>query len=208
MTSQTRDRNLYPSPQTAKTSARQELGNVAVLQPNGTAERSQTDATPDALALMDPRRSFQAQMPENHCWGCGSDNLDGLGLRSYWLGDEAVALWRPRPQHAAGPRHVLNGGIIAALIDCHSVCTAYAATFQAEDRPIGSDASIWFATANLELRYLRPTPIAATLTLRARVVEMLGRRTSVDCSLYAESQECARGQVLAVRVPATWREVA
>ena len=157
---------------------------------------------------MDRLQSFQGQMPGNHCWGCGPDNRDGLGLRSYWVGEEAVAVWRPRPQHTAGPSHVLNGGIIATLIDCHSVCTAFAAAFRAAGRPIGSDPSIWYATANLEVRYLRPTPLAATLTLRARVTEMQGRRTRVSCSLYAEGQECAHGDVVAVQVPAAWREVA
>ena len=78
---------------------------------------------------MDPTRSFQEQMPGNHCWGCGPDNPDGLHLRSRWQGDEAVAVWQPRPEHMAGPRHILFGGIIAALIDCHSICTAYAAAF-------------------------------------------------------------------------------
>jgi acyl-coenzyme A thioesterase PaaI-like protein len=157
---------------------------------------------------MDLPQSFQAAMPGNHCWGCGPDNPDGLALRSYWDGEEAVAAWRPRPRDTAGPRHVLNGGIIAALIDCHSVCTAFAAAFRAEGRPIGSDPSIWYATASLEVRYLRPTPIAATLTLRARVAETQGRRTRVGCSLYAEGQECARGEVVAVRVPAAWRDAA
>ena len=88
------------------------------------------------------------------------------------------------------------------------MCTAFAAAFSSEGRPIGSDPSVWYATAGLEVRYLRPTPIAATLTLRARVIETQGWRTRVACSLYAEGQECARGEVTAVRVPSAWREAA
>jgi acyl-CoA thioesterase FadM len=56
--------------------------------------------------------------------------------------------------------------------------------------------------------YLRPTPLTAPLTLRARVAEIAGRRTNLTCSLYAEGQECARGDVIAVRVPVAWRDVA
>ena len=152
--------------------------------------------------------SFQEQMPGNHCWGCGPDNPEGLRLASYWHGDEAVAVWQPRPEHVAGPRHVLFGGIIAALIDCHSICTAYAAAFRADGRPIGADPSIWYVTASLQVSYLRPTPVAAQVTLRARVTAIDGRRTHVSCSLYVEGQECARGEVVAVRVPAAWREAA
>jgi acyl-coenzyme A thioesterase PaaI-like protein len=157
---------------------------------------------------MDRTRSFQEQMPGNHCWGRGPDNPDGLQLKSRWQGDEAVAIWQPRPEHMAGPRHILFGGIIAALIDCHSICTAYAAAFRAAGRPIGSDPSVWYATASLQVSYLRPTPLDARLTLRARVTEMAGRRTNLTCSLYAKDVECARGEVVAVKVPSTWRAVA
>jgi acyl-CoA thioesterase FadM len=108
----------------------------------------------------------------------------------------------------AGPRHILFGGIIAALIDCHTICTAYAAAFRATGQPIGSDPSIWYATASLQVSYLRPTPLAAELTLRARVTEISGRRTNLTCTLYAAGETCAHGDVVAVRVPSTWREVA
>lgn len=157
---------------------------------------------------MDATPSFQEQMPGNHCWGCGPDNPDGLQLQSRWDGEEAVAVWQPRPAYMAGPPHILFGGIIAALIDCHTICTAYAAAFRATGRPIGSDPAVWYVTASLQVSYLRPTPLTAPLTLRARVVEVAGRRTNLTCSLYAEGQECARGEVVAVRVPVAWREVA
>ena len=137
-------------------------------------------------------------MPGNHCWGCGPDNPDGLQLKSHWEGEDAVAVWQPRPEHMAGSRHILFGGIIAALIDCHSICTAYAAAFRATGQPIGSDSSVWYATASLQVSYLRPTPLTAELTLRARVTEIAGRRTNLTCSLYADGDECARGAVIAV----------
>jgi acyl-coenzyme A thioesterase PaaI-like protein len=139
-------------------------------------------------------------MPGNQCWGCGPENPEGLGLASSWQGEEAVASWQPRAAHAAGPPDVLCGGIIAALIDCHSIGTAYAAAFRAAGRPIGADPSVWYVTASLQVRYLRPTPVAAQVSLRARVTALAGRRTTVSCSLYAAGQECARGEVVAVRV--------
>jgi len=147
-------------------------------------------------------------MPGNHCWGCGPDNPAGLQLQSRWDGDDAVAVWQPRPEHMAGPQPVLFGGIIAALIDCHSVCTAYASAFRATGRPIGSDPSVWYVTAMLQVSYLRPTPLTTPVTLRARVTESAGRRIYVTCSLYAEEQECARGKVIAVRVPLARHEAA
>jgi hypothetical protein len=68
--------------------------------------------------------AFQDQIPDNYCWGCGADNPDGLHLKSEWDGDDAIAHWTPWPRFAAGPKHILNGGIIATLLDCHGVCTA------------------------------------------------------------------------------------
>jgi acyl-coenzyme A thioesterase PaaI-like protein len=100
----------------------------------------------------------------------------------------------------------LNGGIIATLIDCHSVCTAIASAYRAENRPIGSDPHIWCVTANLNVTYLRPTPLDLPVTLRARVAEAGPKKTLVQCALYSNADECARGEVLAVRVPNSWRE--
>ncbi|MBS1214559.1 MAG: hypothetical protein H6R26_3176 [Proteobacteria bacterium] len=43
------------------------------------------------------------------------------------------------------------------------------------------------------------------MTLRARVAEAGPKKTLVQCALYSNSDECARGEVLAVRVPDNWR---
>ena len=114
--------------------------------------------------------AFQDQMPDNHCWGCGADNPAGLHLKSYWDGELAVAQWTPSDEFAAGPRHFLNGGIIATLLDCHGVCTAVADAYQRERREIGTEPEIWHATVSLSVDYLRPTPIDEVVQLSARVV--------------------------------------
>jgi acyl-coenzyme A thioesterase PaaI-like protein len=149
--------------------------------------------------------AFQDAMGGNHCWGCGKDNPKGLQIKSYWEGEEAVCTFHPRPEHMAGPTHILNGGIIATLLDCHSVCTAMAALYRAEGREIGHGPIIWCATARLDVTYLRPTPIDRPVHLRARVEEISGRKVRLSCTLYSEGLECARADVLAVRVPEEWR---
>ena len=75
--------------------------------------------------------AFQDLLAGNHCWGCGPDAKDGLKLRSYWDGDETVCTWMPRPEFAAGPRHILYGGMIGSVIDCHSIWTAIAEAYKA-----------------------------------------------------------------------------
>jgi acyl-coenzyme A thioesterase PaaI-like protein len=152
--------------------------------------------------------AFQDRIRDNYCWGCGADNPVGLQLKSDWDDGEedvAIASWTPRPDFAAGPRHLVNGGIIATILDCHAVCTAMADAYRREGREIGSDPDLWFATASMRVDYLRPTPIDAPLQLRATVVGRDERRTVVDCVLGAAGKERARAAVEAVRVPLEWK---
>ncbi len=148
--------------------------------------------------------ALQDLIPNNHCWGCGPDNEDGLRIKSYVDGEETVCVWQPAPPFFAGPKHVLNGGIIASLIDCHSVVTAIADAYRVEGRAIGSAPAIWCATGALNVTYLRPTPLDPSVTLRAKVTDRDGRRTTVACTLYSAGKECARAEVMAVRVPESW----
>src|SRR5262249_20212154 len=97
--------------------------------------------TPEASASV-PGHAFQDLIPENFCYGCGPGNPVGLRIRSLWAGNEALCVFQPAPYHSAGPCHILNGGIIATLIDCHAVCTAIAHAYRAESRAIGSVPAI------------------------------------------------------------------
>jgi acyl-coenzyme A thioesterase PaaI-like protein len=136
----------------------------------------------------------------SHCYGCGRLNADGLQIKSYWDGDEAVCHFQPRPYHTAVPGYVY-GGLIASLIDCHSTGTAAAAAYRAAGRPMDAAPMLRFLTASLHVDYLRPTPIDGVLEVRARVKEIKGRKVVVTCSLLAQGQECARGEVVTVQVP-------
>ncbi len=150
------------------------------------------------------RTAIQDVIPHNHCFGCGPLNAHGLGIKSYADGDAAVCTFQPSPHHMAGPTHVLNGGIIATIIDCHCVLTAIADAYRAAGRELGSEPRIWCVTAALKVDYLAPTPIAASVELRARVREAVGRKRIVECTLRSGGQAKARAEVVAVEVPSTW----
>jgi len=150
------------------------------------------------------RKAIQDLIPHNHCFGCGPLNPHGLGLESYPEGDGTVCIFRPSPHHMAGPTHVLNGGIIATVIDCHAVCTAIADAYRAAGREIGTAPLIWCVTASLKVEYLAPTPIDAPVEVRARVREAKGRKRVVECVLSSGGTVRARGEVVAVEVPPTW----
>ena len=149
--------------------------------------------------------AIQDGLRDNWCWGCGSDNPEGLHLKSYWDGELAVATFSPDAKFAAGPRHVLNGGLIATLLDCHGVCAAIARTYDDEGRALGSDPDIWRATTAMTVQYLRPTPIDAELELTGRVSEAGDKVLTAECTLSAGGKERARATVASARVPEEWR---
>jgi acyl-coenzyme A thioesterase PaaI-like protein len=151
------------------------------------------------------KRAIQDAVPHNRCWGCGPENPRGLQIKSYVEGDEAVCRFQPSPDHMAGPTHVLNGGIIATVIDCHSICTAIAHAYRVAGRELGSEPLVWCVTGSLKIDYLAPTPIAAPAELRARVRESKGRKHVVECTLSSGGVLCARGEAIAIEVPPSWR---
>ena len=144
--------------------------------------------------------AFQDQGTVRYCHGCGADNDKGLQIKSFWDGDEAVAAWRAQPHHCGGTRENLNGGIIASLIDFHSLNLAIAQAYRAERRQIGSAPRIGFVTAKLNVTYLKPAPISELIELRARITKLEGRKAWVSCALSAAGEVRATGQVLGVRV--------
>jgi len=147
-------------------------------------------------------KAFQDYYPDDlaQCYGCGHLNEHGYRIKSHWDGDETVCRFDPRPYHTAIPGYVY-GGLIASLIDCHGTGTAAAAAYRAEGRPMDSEPALRFLTASLHVDYLRPTPLDATLEIRGTVKEIKGRKVVVAATLSARGQICARGEVVAVKVP-------
>jgi acyl-coenzyme A thioesterase PaaI-like protein len=148
------------------------------------------------------RKAFQDYYPDNlsFCYGCGRLNKQGLQIKSYWDGDDGVCEFTPRPYHTAVPGYVY-GGLIASLIDCHCTGTASAAAYRAAGRPMGSDPPFRFVTASLHVNYLRPTPIGVSLSVRARVKEMKGRKVVLSATLSAKGEVCAEAEAVVVQMP-------
>jgi len=147
-------------------------------------------------------RPFQEFYPEDvaHCYGCGYRNEHGHRIASRWDGDEAVCEFRPKPYHTSFVGYVY-GGLIASLIDCHSMGAAAAAWMRANGMEIGHDPAVRFVTASLKVDYLLPTPLGGDLVIRARAVEIGARKVVVDSEVLAEGVVTARGHTVAVRMP-------
>jgi acyl-coenzyme A thioesterase PaaI-like protein len=148
-------------------------------------------------------KAFQDWYPDelSNCYGCGRLNEHGLRLKSFWDGEETIATFTPKPYHVAIPGYVY-GGLIASLIDCHGTGTASAASYRDEGREMGSDPPLRFVTASLHVDYIRPTPLGPPLEIRGTVEELKGRKVVVSVTLSAGVEVCARGQVVAVQMPA------
>jgi len=136
------------------------------------------------------------------CYGCGRLNEHGLRIQSYWDGDDVVCTFTPREYHTSFPGYVY-GGLIASLIDCHSIGTAAAVMYRAENRAMDTLPAFRFVTASLKVDFLKPTPIGTPLTVRARAKEIKGRKVIVSAELSANDVVCARGEVVAVQMPET-----
>ncbi len=135
---------------------------------------------------MNEKSLQETYAPDNACFGCGPANEKGLKIRSFVQGDEVVAEWTPQKHHEAF-EGVLNGGIIGALLDCHS---NWAATWHlmkkaAENHPPCT------VTAEFAVKLTRPTPTNVPVHLSAVVTESTDDRAVVDAKLTANGKVCA-----------------
>ena len=148
---------------------------------------------------MSDKKYFQDNMPGNVCFGCGRDNHEGLKISSFWEGEEAVCIWNSEEKYQ-GWKGILNGGIMATLIDCHCMGTAMAAAYQAENRGLDSAPEYRYATGTLTVKYLKPTLNYKPVEIRARVTEIKGRKVVLKAIVKSDGQLTAEADVIAIRV--------
>jgi len=150
------------------------------------------------------QKAFQDYYPEefSHCYGCGRHNDHGHQIKSFWDGEESVAVFEPKPYHIAIPGFVY-GGLIASLVDCHGTGTASAAMYRKEGRAMDTEPALRFVTGSLHVDFLAPTPLGVPLELRGRVAETGSKKVVVDIRVSAKGTLCAKGRVVAVKMPDT-----
>lgn len=135
---------------------------------------------------MNEKSLQETYAPQNVCFGCGPANEKGLKIRSFVQGDEVVAEWTPEKHHEAF-EGVLNGGIIGALLDCHS---NWAATWHLMKKS-GENHPPCTVTAEFAVKLTRPTPTNVPVHLSAVVTESTDDRAVVDAKLTANGKVCA-----------------
>jgi acyl-coenzyme A thioesterase PaaI-like protein len=134
--------------------------------------------------------------PNNRCFGCGPANEKGLRIKSRVEGDKLVADWQPEQHHEAFAG-VVNGGIIGALLDCHSNWTAAWHLMQ----KTGATEPPSTVTSEFHVKLKRTTPSNAPLRIEARVVESSEDRAVIEAEILSGGKvtSTCRGVFVAVK---------
>lgn len=134
-------------------------------------------------------QSIQDQLfPELNCFGCGPANEQGLRIKSFATDEGVTGSFTPSPQHNNG-LGVLNGGIVATLLDCHGG----AAVMWHDFIETGEHGRIW-VTAGLDIRYRRPTPLDSEVALAAEILSVEDTEMVVRSKILHEGKVCAIGE--------------
>ena len=114
-----------------------------------------------------------AHIPQ--CFGCGADNDHAVGIEL--VADEGVALGRVHfgPEHQGAPG-LVHGGLLATLVDETMGAVVHG-------------GKVTRVTAEMTLRYRRPTPVGTDLVCRASLGEVDGRRFKVLATVTASGAE-------------------
>jgi acyl-coenzyme A thioesterase PaaI-like protein len=141
--------------------------------------------------------------PKSVCFGCGPANENGLHVRSFPSSvpedgrlDLVIAQWKPESKYEAFPG-MLNGGIIGALLDCHSNWTAANHLM----KKTGLEQAPCSVTADFHVKLKRPTPSSELVTIKAWIAESKEDRALVQAELIVGGKICAtcEGNFVAVK---------
>lgn len=133
-------------------------------------------------------------------YNCGLPYLQDLQLRAEWDGNAGRAYFKTQSHHSGGAKGWVYGGLIASMIDCHSIATAIAFTCQSEGRERATQPEIQFVTRSLDVNYRSPTPVETELFLFAEIKEIKANKIVISCSLYVNEKESVQAEVIAERI--------
>lgn len=94
------------------------------------------------------------------CFGCGSLNPMGLGMRFRLENGRAVAEFRPSPHHQGFPGH-MHGGLVATMLDEAMGWAVYG-------------QGVWAVTAKMSTRFREPVPLSEPLVVSGWVTRTRG----------------------------------
>ncbi|MFH2099650.1 MAG: PaaI family thioesterase [Pseudomonadota bacterium] len=109
-------------------------------------------------APIQEERIYLPHLEGYRCFACGTDNPVGLAMRFYLSEDgQGACSDVVLSENHVGWETIAHGGIVGTLLD--EAMGWAVITFERE----------WFVTRTMEVRYLRPVPVGAALTVEGRV---------------------------------------
>ncbi|HVZ82567.1 MAG TPA: PaaI family thioesterase [Terracidiphilus sp.] len=129
-----------------------------------------------------------AHSAQNHCFGCGQANPNGLHLEFFLAEDGSVVCPATISNPYEGPPGYVHGGIIATLLD------------EAMSKAVRAQGLIAM-TRHLEVDYRLPVPSCAPIRIEGRVVRGEGRKHWAEAQILdADGRALARGEGLFIEV--------
>lgn len=133
--------------------------------------------------------------PNSICYGCGPANPKGLQIESFVQDDQVITHWQP-PPHLHAFDHVLCGGAIGTVMDCHSNWAAAWYLMHA----LKLDKLPCTVTAEYSIKLLKPTPMNNPLKITAILDHIKDNRALIRAELIADDKICDTCQGLFVAV--------
>ena len=136
--------------------------------------------------------------PNGICFGCGPKNKIGLQIKSLWEGEFCVLRYRVTREEHQAFRGVVNGGIVGALFDCHLNWTAASVIHRQQPKEEFPST----VTSEISVKFKRPTPWGVDLLIKARPVETLADRSTVEGEMFANGKTTAisKGTFISVKL--------
>ena len=113
----------------------------------------------------------------NNCFACGKENPVGLKVSPERADGRSRLTWSPGPLYE-GYRNVIHGGIVSTLLD---EAMAYAALSLVKS----------CATAEMQVRFLRPVSSTGEIVIEGRVVDRKHRLVRTEARLLQDGIEKA-----------------
>jgi uncharacterized protein (TIGR00369 family) len=129
------------------------------------------------------------KLQKNHCFGCGTNNPDGMRLRFAYDEERKCFICRFRlGKRFTGPPGHCHGGIIATILD------------EAMGK-VNKLRQVIALTSEIKVNYLKPVPLKQPLRVESREVKVEGRKHINMAEILNENDEVlARSEGLFIAV--------
>ena len=134
------------------------------------------------------------------CFGCGPRNAEGLQLKSFVVDHQTKATWQGGARYDNG-FGFLNGGIISALLDCHSAACMMKETidrygdFSIEDNEHFGIKHPVYLTHQITVTFHRPTPLDEPALLVAKCLRFDEAEGLYRSELHSQGKLAAHAEV-------------